>query len=418
MATMAEISSKILLRFLIPLILIGSVCGDDNPRNIEEAWRDYMISVIKNHQSNSVISETLNNATITSFYYSVRQEQEVKNKEKFFELSKVISTDYILPYRSLSESISYMWGDGYRQRGLPGLSLGATIKALNRMEEFSRRLEDKTDYFSNIMDYKDLLHIPGFSGRMYWKAERLCFTAEYEKAINVMSFFYLEENPDLFVRGAACYFLGRMYDITNLRKYDYEEAKSNTASIISYYLKVPAFPTCLTYISYSYLHASKLAARIGDYKTALALIMIKVPTVDRSWVDFRRFTKGYQYAYIIRDYTNCFRFMQGILRASPDYFTTNLYNGIPMDEKRKSDLWYSLATNDFTEIDVHNFVVDALTNVNEAIDYNLLYDALTIDWPKDNELPLEISTNRVLNNKYFKVDKDVKYEKYEQRKRQ
>lgn len=371
-----------------------------------------MIDVIESSGSNAFNAESISDSSIASLYYSLRIEQEGKNKEKLSKIKKGIPAEYFLPYESLSESISYMWGDGYRQRGLPGLSLGATIKALNRIDEFSRRLEDKTDYFSNIMDYKDLLRIPGFPGRLYWKAERLCFTEQYDKAINVMSFFFLEDNPDLFVRGAACYFLGRMYQITNYRKYNSEEAKANIGNIISYYLKVPMFPTCLTYISYSYLHASEMAGRLRDYKTALALIMIKVPTVDRSWVDFRRFSKGYNYAYIIRDYTNCFRFMQGILRVRPDYFTTNWYNCIPMAEQKKKELWYYLATNDFTEIDIHNAIVEALTNANEAIDYELLYDALTIDWPKDNELPLEISTNRVLNNKYFQVDVNTQYDKY------
>ena len=81
----------------------------------------------------------------------------------------------------------------------------------------------------------------------------------------------------------------------------------------------------------------------------------------------------------------------------------------------KTELWNWCATNRLEYIDTHNAIVSALTNENSVVEFDDLYDVLTIKWPSCEQLPQSIMTNRVLNNNFFKPLQDTEYKKYDSR---
>jgi len=203
-------------------------------------------------------------------------------------------------------------------------------------------------------------------------------------------------------------FSGRLYE----RAANGSNWREMMALALGCYLKVPQLATCLTYISYSYIEGAKAAAALGDLRLALALCMVDVPSVDKQWVNYRLHVCGAEYAYLLGRHTNSLRHVQGVLKAMPKEYEHSWYERVPIEEKAKRKLWEKLATNGWDACENLDIVVDSLTNAIEEVDYEDLLAVLAIDWPKSADLPLAVATNRVLNNKYFKVEKKKGFEGY------
>lgn len=360
--------------------------------------------------------------TVSNAFYTTRElwivwaENEIRERLSNFNVfGKRYRWDSpsLLGYEELSSSIRYAWGKAYSQRGKFGLEVEKTIQSLELLEEFQKRLSDSNDNLSDIVRYRQLLSISSVPGKLYWLAEKLYWDNNYDKAITVMSFFLLPENKDGFVRGAAHYFLGRsLTNRTDVKSK--EELDEISQEALDHFVKVPAFPTCLTYISYAYIDGAKEASSLGDYKAALALTSIDVPSLDRDTVLAMRHYDAARYCVALRDYTNCIRHLQEATAANSAYNVSSIVKTMDYAYD-KAELWNWCATNRLEYIDTHNAIVSALTNENSVVEFNDLYEALTIKWPTCDQLPQSIMTNRVLNNNFFNPPQDTEYKQYDNR---
>ena len=316
-------------------------------------------------------------------------------------------------YGEIATSVRNAWGKGYAQGGTYGLEVEKAIKSLGLLEEFQKRLADSGDSLNDVVRYRDLLGISSIPWKLYWLAEKLYWNGNYEKAVTVMAFFLLPENKDGFVRGAAHYFLGRsLTKRTDLKtKEEYDEVSKEA---LEHFIKVPKYPTCLTYISYAYIDGASEAAGLGDHRAALALTCIDVPSLNRDTVLAMRHYDAARYCVALRDYTNCVRHLQEVAAASTHYNVSEIVRSMNYHYD-KTELWNWCATNRLEYIDTHNAIVSALTNENSVVEFDDLYDALTIKWPSCEQLPQSIMTNRVLNNNFFKPPQDTEYKKYDSR---
>lgn len=313
-------------------------------------------------------------------------------------------------YPLIKRSIEYNWSAAYRQRMQYGMNVDKTIELLKLAEEFQARLENDYDLMYDIDKYHQLLTLPGFAGKMYWVGEKTFWNSNFEKAKNVFSFFLLPENKDGFVRGASHFFLGRTL-ISSLESSNDDQLKSFNKEALSHFLKVPTYPTCLTYISYAYIAAATSAELLGDRRTAVALAFVDVPSIDHDTFAGLRHTVAASASKGLRDFTNCVKHLQSAISydASHEETAKFVMENIPSTYK-SDDFWNYCATNRLNMIDRHNAVAAALTNEFLEADFNELYEALTIKWPETDELPDSIMTNRVLNNNFFHPAKEKQYE--------
>lgn len=316
-----------------------------------------------------------------------------------------------ISYKPVIDSIKYSWSSAYRQREQCGFNAQEAINSLNLVEEFERRLKDNTDGMYDIRKYRNLLKLSGFAGKMYWLAEDLYFYALYEKAERVLEFFLLPENKDGFVRGASHFYLGRtIYHGSSPE--DKNTFSNRCHEALGHFIKVPAYPTCLTYISYSYIQGAQVAINLEDYKLALALTAVDVPSIDHDYVWSYRHLTAANVCRATWDLTNAVRHIQEAYSRNPkldvDFELGLVQYGLYDIQK----LWNWCATNRFTQYDIHNTIVEALTNENIIVDYDDLYTALTVNWPTVDQLPENIMTNRILNNNIFKPKINEEYSRF------
>ncbi len=64
-------------------------------------------------------------------------------------------------------------------------------------------------------------------------------------------------------------------------------------------------------------------------------------------------------------------------------------------------IWEAVATQRWSLADANAAIEHALTNRWDTPDDQLYLEALLHDWPAQEEIPLHIATNRVLNNNIF-----------------
>lgn len=333
----------------------------------------------------------------------IEQRKSLLSKEQF----------KLLSYKEIDDNIKYSWSAFYLQRKHNGLSVDKTISALNKIEEFKERLKDDDDPLSDINDYRDLHLLPGLSGQLYQLAEKIFWRGKYKKAYRCMYFFLLPENKDGFSIGAAHYYLGNLW-AHSCENFGHKMSSGTVLEALQHYLKTPLYPTCLTYISYSYFMAADMAYRLGDYKSSYALASMDVPCVDYDFAAAQSHYYAALASYELKKYTNCVLHIQEAQRYNPKLEVEGFIKRLPYYDEES--LWNYCFTNKLSETDRYSAIVDALTNETACVEIDELYDVLTIEWPKVAELPENARTNRVLNNNFFKNLHNKEMNKYRQRK--
>ena len=331
-----------------------------------------------------------------------RQDQDtfLEMKKEGEEWSKSISLKESndIPWENIIETSAYLWSPEQRQRETNALTLSDYVESFAEIEEFEKRIADPSDRLEDCEKYKGILAISGVAGRLYWQAERVFWQGDYEKAYTLMNFFLLPENSDGFTKGAAHFFLGRMlHEIRRLDLGFTDEERSSEA--LAHLLSVHKFPTCLTYTSYAYIMAAELFRERGDYYSALALSMADIPSIDFSMMEWKRHRNAAIYAQIIRDQTNYVKNVQQALRYGGDKAEDDLRNSGVRWQCDES-LWCYCQDHPLNEQDF-NYVLAQAMDKEGSVFREEMYDAATHKWPKNFEIPLNIATNRVLNNNVF-----------------
>ncbi|MBP5628168.1 hypothetical protein J6X96_08420 [bacterium] len=336
-------------------------------------------------------------------------EREIEQRKALLGKEKI----KLLSYKEIDDNVKYSWSDFYLQRKNKGLSVEKTINALNKVEELKARLNDDNDPLTDINDYRDLHLLPGMSGQLYQLAEKIFWRGEYKKAYHCMYFFLLPENTDGFSIGAAHYYIGNLW-VNCCDHFGHRKSRETVLEALRHYLKTPLYPTCLTYIAYSYFKAADMAYRLRDYRTSYALASMDVPCVDHDHASAKSHYFAALASFELKRYTNCILHAQEVQRRDPRIGIEEFLEILPYYDKES--LWNYCATNKLPETDRYCAIVDALTNETVCVELDELYDVLTIEWPKVAELPENARTNRVLNNNFFKRTQNKQMTRYRQRK--
>lgn len=335
-------------------------------------------------------------------------EQEIEKRKSLLGKEEI----KLLSYKEIDDNVKYSWSAFYLQRKNKGLSVEKMIGALNKIEELKERLNDEKDMLADINDYRDLHLIPGMSGQLYQLAEKVFWRGEYKKAYHCMYFFLLPENTDGFSIGAAHYYIGNLW-VNCCDHFGHRKSRETVLEALRHYLKTPLYPTCLTYIAYSYFNAADMAYRLRDYRTSYALASMDVPSVDHDHASAKSHYFAALASFELKRYTNCILHAQEVQRRDPRVGIEEFIEILPYYDKES--LWNYCATNKLPEADRYCAIVDALTNETACVEIDELYDVLTIEWPKVAELPENARTNRVLNNNFFKNLHNKKLDKYRQK---
>lgn len=390
--------------FLAPLILNAGVT--------KEELMDFLADIKEDIAAEEMetLSQELEKGTAPEEVYAFARKiwlpkAEEKLREKFPELysekEKEEDVARILPWRTMKENIDYFWGPECKQRYNGMISLSKAVQALNDFEKLKNKFEDSGDPLLDLARYKDLLLIPGYSGKLYWMVERLYWKGEYERAKEGFEFFLLPENGDGFTKGAAHFFLGRMAIERPYEKTWYPSAELAQEGALDHLLRVNQFPTCLTYISYSYIFAARAYSELRFPKQALALIMVDVPSIDWKFMKYRRHWDGADYCLELGDETNFVRHLVESYRhceRNEEFFKDRI-----ADYDISKEFWNNCATNFFTPYDLFSAIDKAMTGEEPFPQEELFYEAVTHKWPDINSIPEAIATNRVLNNNIFSL---------------
>ena len=323
-------------------------------------------------------------------------------------------------YKELAEQVFYLWSEESAQRGNRGLTYSKVSGFLDKLAELKKRMEDPEDDLANIDNYKDLFKVPGVSGQLYWMAEKVYKLAIYKdaklKKKNCLEFFLLPENSDGFTKGAALFHLGKFIRYGRCRNLWSGPENETLLLALHYFLSVHKYPTCLTYIAYSYIEAGKIYYDLKFKKQANALIMVDVPTIDWNIAKMFRHSLGALCNSHIDLYTNCVKHIQEIQK----YLDEDLWE----PEKRMAKIllrehgenfWKYCLTNGFNLNDRHLAIQEALEDENDFPCEEELFEALTHVWPEMSDLPESIATNRVLNNNIFQQTQNTNF--YRRRKK-
>ena len=303
---------------------------------------------------------------------------------------------------AIDEMLKYLWSSENRQRVGDKLSLFDTIEAIEIIDKFKRRIYDTSDQIYDCNKYRGILLLQGVPGNLYWKVENLFWRAEYEKAYRLFHFFLCIENQDEFVKGASCFYIGRMlYELRN-DQLEYG-VTSRKMDALKYLLAVPSFQTCFTYISYAYIMASEILYNFKCFDSATLLCMVDVPSVDYSSVKLRKHRNASNYSLAANSFTNYVKNIQECLRFCDDENAQKVRR-FNMKKEIPQQLWDYCLKNPINDLDKAETLQKSLKEIEMLEDEDIakqFYLAAVKQWPRNYDLPQNIATNRILNNNIF-----------------
>jgi tetratricopeptide (TPR) repeat protein len=269
------------------------------------------------------------------------------------------------------------------------LSLAETFHALRLLDELKHRAADPNDPLTGLSRYTLLFRLRGAPMNIFRCAEHLFRQRDYPRAQRLFRFLISPANPIGFTIGNSHHFLGHVY---------YFQRKELDQAFV-HFLSVQRYPACLVYTAYAYIHAAAILKKMNMPVHALALLAVDVPCIDYVKAAFTRHMRSAFYRLELQDHTNAVRHLQTALallpaRSNDVLDCCSLIPGAPA-------IWDAVATQRWCAADATAAIEAALTNRWDTPDDQLFLDALLHDWPAQEDIPLHIATNRVLNNNIF-----------------
>lgn len=169
-------------------------------------------------------------------------------------------------------------------------------------------------------------------------------------------------------------------------------------------MNVHRYPACLVYISHAYFNASSILKKWRMPQHALALMSIDIPSIGLSDMKPFRHVVAADVCFNQNDIPGAMRHLQAAVQSDTKeryskWIEWN-YRRYPYANKAQ-ELWENAAANPWGPDDVEDAICNALLSEKEPPAKDLYIDALLHDWPRPEEVPLAIATNRVLNNNVF-----------------
>lgn len=269
------------------------------------------------------------------------------------------------------------------------LSLAETLAAMRLLDDLKQRAANPADPLADLSRYTLLYRLRGAPLTISWWAQTCYRRQQFDRAEHLLRFLIADANPDGFSKGNAHHFLGHLLF--------YGRERLDDAFV--HFLSVQKYPACLVFSAYAYVHAAAILGKMNMPIHALALLAVDVPCLEFADVAFARHWRSAVLRMQCRDFTNALRHLQAalVLQESRSNDVRDLYRAIP----DASAIWEAVATQRWSAADADAAIEHALTNRWDTPDDRLFLDALLHDWPAQEDIPLHIATNRVLNNNIF-----------------
>jgi len=271
--------------------------------------------------------------------------------------------------------------------GFPGLD--AAQQRFGQLSQLDAALAGYPTADGTFLCFTNLLGLPCVPDRIYQVARALIDQQQYGRALPMFELMCWPENPDGFSRGNAYYFVAHIQDVW----------QAKPVAAFTNYLRVQQFPACLVFTADAYYQAARQFATLGLREHAVALVTVEVPTVDMITMEYARHTLAYDLCRGLNDPTNALYHLQALLMHVPNM--TAEVSELLARNPQVEQLWNG-SEGTFVCAAIQLAIIErALSHPARTPDDALFMDALTHKWPTMRELPLAVSTNRVLNNNIF-----------------
>ncbi len=271
------------------------------------------------------------------------------------------------------------------------ISLGEMINSIMLLDELKKRINDESDSLDNLQKYTEIFKMPGAAFVVFKKGRKYVSRMKYERGEKLLRFLLLPNNKDGFTYGGALHFLAKVQ--LNFYK--------DTTNAYRNFLKVHNTPACLVFIAHSYINIAKILDNWNLKDQALAVLAVDVPNIDfedlkafrhliaadicLNQCEFREALRHLQVGYLLFPEKHA-HVREAQLKRCPDGGT---------------QLWAKVSSNPWNENDEWNTILKSTKNSERVPEFNLFLDAVLHDWPAMDEIPMNVATNRLLNNNIF-----------------
>jgi len=279
-------------------------------------------------------------------------------------------------------------------------SLTYMIKQIMDFEELAQRIQDPTDMLEDINKYENVLDLPGAAYSILVWGCHLLELGTYPRSRPILKFLTLENNKNLFVKGGAHFWYGYvLYKYYN--KYD---------KALEYFYVVHTYPACLVNIDWSYILTAKIFLERGKTNTALALLSIRIPTMDHKIEEIRKANMSIKILCEQNNLTDAALQVARGLIAGQNSANQNivLYENYARNKicTKYPDVGYesflqAVATSNCYENYEIKVIRQALIGSEQAKNNTLVMDMLLHAWPLIEEVDSSVLTNRMLCNNIF-----------------
>jgi len=272
------------------------------------------------------------------------------------------------------------------------IGVGDMLNCLKLLDELLLRIKDKNDSLDNLQKFETIFKLPGASFTILNKARKFVHRLKYERAEKLLLLLLQSpENKDGFSLGGAYHFLGKV------QYYHYSDRTNAYKS----FLKVHNLPACLVYTAHSYMNIANI---LNDWRLkdqALAVLAVDVPNIDFESIKAFRHLIATDICLNKYDYREAVRHLQVTDVLMPGCYTNNRAFQLKRCPNGGTQLWQSVISEPWSEEDEWNTILKSTENTENVPEYNLFLDLVLHDWPVMDEIPLNIATNRLLNNNIF-----------------
>ena len=279
-------------------------------------------------------------------------------------------------------------------------SLGNLIKQIMDFEELAQRVKDPNDMLENIEEYENVFNIPGAAYTILIWGCHLLEPETYPRSRPILQFLTSDKNKNLFVKGGSHFWYGYL-----LYRYykEYNEALENLYVVHTY-------PACLVNIDWSYILAAKIFIKKSKPETALALLSIRIPTMDHQIEEIRKAKICFNILYEKNNIMDATLQITRVLNANQNSANQNVLSMVNESRNKLETKWPNLnfelllrnaiLSNCYENYEM-KVIEKALTGPEKAKNNPMVMDMLLHYWPMIDDIDSSIITNRMLCNNIF-----------------
>lgn len=279
-------------------------------------------------------------------------------------------------------------------------SLGNLMQQIMDFEELAARVKDPNDMLEDINKYEGVLNIPGAAYAIFVWGCHLLEPETYQRSRPILKFLTSDKNKNLFVKGGAHFWYG--YILSHYYQ-EIDEA-------LEYLYLVHTYPACLVNIDWSYILTAEIFINRNKPETALALLSIRIPTMDHEVEEVRKARMSFNILYEKNNITDAALQIARALNAGQSSANQDIESLVTFAQNKISTNYPhlnfdSLVQNAILSNIYENYEIEvirqALIGSEQAKNNSMITDMLLHSWPLIEDIDSSILTNRMLCNNIF-----------------